>query len=81
MSPYTVAFDLNGTVKSLTCKQVKIGNMFLQCIGETSQNDQVVLARIPFDSVEYVSHESLTISADDLAREQASGDGDAADDS
>lgn len=63
MSRYTVAFTVNGTVKEVDAKSVKIGNRYLQCQGRVNGDDQVV-AMIPFDAVSYIVHDSVTVSLD-----------------
>lgn len=65
MSHYTIAFDVNGTVHEIDGKSVKIGNMFLHVNGRVNGDDQVV-GMIPFESVCYVAHDSVTVSLDDL---------------
>lgn len=64
MSRYNVAFDVNGSVKSLQCQSVKVGNRYLQCTDETKQSDQATVAYIPFDAVEYITHDSVTVSVE-----------------
>lgn len=65
MPKYTVAFDVNGTVNEIDVKSVKIGNRYLRCRGRVNGDDQII-AMIPFESVEYIVHHSVTVSLDDL---------------
>jgi len=64
MARYKVAFTVNGTVHSIRCSSVKVGNMFLQCKDETAQNDQATVGMIPFDAIDYIVHDSVTVSLD-----------------
>lgn len=62
MSSYTVAFDVDGAVRSIECKSVESGNRFLVCRDDTSRNDNVAVAHVPFDAVAYILHESVDVS-------------------
>lgn len=61
---YKIAFDVNGSVYTVKAESVKVGNMFLQCFAETAQNNTAKVAYVPFDAVEYIVHESVTVSSD-----------------
>lgn len=63
---YKVAFDVNGTVYNIQCQQTKVGNQYLQCFADTQNNDSAKVAFIPFDAVEYIVHESTTVSTESL---------------
>jgi|GEM_PF-2550625 len=63
MSRYTVAFDVNGTVKEVDAKSVSVGNRFLQCEGRVN-GDDVVVAMLPFDAICYIAHNEVTVTLD-----------------
>lgn len=60
-------FVAGGTVRSITASKVKAGNQFLICFGNVNGDDQTV-AQIPFDAVECITHESVTLASEDTAR-------------
>lgn len=65
MAKYNVAFESGGSVHEVGAKSIKVGNMFLVCFGRVNGDDQVV-AQIPFDAIQYVTHESVTVSTEDV---------------
>lgn len=67
MAKYKVAFNVNGTVNSVEVESVKIGNQFLICFGNV-RGDSEVVARIPFDSIQYITHTSVNVSTSDLVQ-------------
>lgn len=67
MAKYKVAFDVNGTVRSIEVQSVKVGNKFLICFGNVNGDSEVV-ARVPFDSIQYITHTSVTVSTSDLVQ-------------
>lgn len=73
MVRYNVAFTVNGTIMTINVEKVKLGNRYLQCMDDTRKNDNSTVAMIPFDAVEYIVFENITLSADELA----TGEGDA----
>lgn len=65
MPKYKVHFDVNGTEHSIGCESVKVGNMFLQCMADTQNNDSAKVAYIPFDAVLYINHTGITVSTEE----------------
>ncbi len=51
MARYNIAFTVNGTVRYISAKQVKLGNRYLQCTDDTVVEDQTTVAMLPFDSI------------------------------
>lgn len=60
MANYTVAFEVNGSVREITCTSTKVGNRYLQCFGNVNGDSEKV-AFIPFDSVAYIVHDSISL--------------------
>lgn len=71
MVRYKVAFDVNGTVNTINVKSVKVGNRYLLCKDDTKTNDSVTVAMLPFDSIEYIVFENMTISGSGVEVEHA----------
>jgi len=67
MAKYKVAFNVNGTVNSIDVESVKVGNQFLICFGSVNGDSEIV-ARIPFDSIQYITHTGVTVSTSDLVQ-------------
>lgn len=62
MVRYEVAFDVNGTVHTINVGSVGLGNQYLHCKDETL-SDEATVAMLPFDSVEYVIYENMSLSS------------------
>lgn len=63
MAKYKIAFTVNGSIMSINAQQVKLGNRFLQCKDGSVAEDQATVAMLPFDAIEYIVLESVSVSA------------------